>query len=102
MPVSFPHSILSKVIAKRRTPSIQEQYSKIGGGSPIKKWTELQGQGMVARLDKLSPETGELSFVISMHRLEILIHSILWPLHLAEDNFQTLSYSLPINKTEEN
>merc|ERR1711990_482671 len=34
-------------IASRRTPKIQEQYAQIGGGSPIGKWTEIQGQGMV-------------------------------------------------------
>lgn len=44
-------------IAKRRTPKIQEQYKQIGGGSPIGKWTAIQGQGMVEILDKLSPET---------------------------------------------
>jgi len=44
-------------IAKRRTPKIQDQYAQIGGGSPIKKWTELQGLGMEQLLDRLSPET---------------------------------------------
>lgn len=34
---------LAPFIAKRRTPKIQDQYSKIGGGSPIKMWTEKQG-----------------------------------------------------------
>lgn len=34
------------------------QYAEIGGGSPIRKWTELQGQAMVELLDKLSPQTG--------------------------------------------
>lgn len=29
-------------IAKRRTPSIQQKYDEIGGGSPIFKWTDLQ------------------------------------------------------------
>ena len=32
-------------IAKKRTPKIQEKYKMIGGGSPIKKITEKQGQG---------------------------------------------------------
>jgi len=49
---------LAPWIARRRTPKIQEQYNKIGGGSPIKMWTERQGQGMVELLDKMSPETG--------------------------------------------
>ncbi|CAF3959548.1 unnamed protein product, partial [Rotaria magnacalcarata] len=31
---------LSPLIARRRTPSIQEQHAKIGGGSPIKMWTK--------------------------------------------------------------
>ena len=48
---------LAPLIAKRRTPKIIKQYSEIGGGSPIKMWTDLQGQGMVEILDKISPET---------------------------------------------
>uniref|UniRef100_W5M7C8 Ferrochelatase n=1 Tax=Lepisosteus oculatus TaxID=7918 RepID=W5M7C8_LEPOC len=50
---------LAPFIAKRRTPKIQEQYSKIGGGSPIRMWTTLQGEGMVKLLDEMSPETDE-------------------------------------------
>lgn len=49
---------MAPFIAKRRTPKIQEQYSKIGGGSPIKKWTAVQGEGMVKLLDGMSPHTG--------------------------------------------
>lgn len=51
-------SKLAPLIAKRRTPKIQEQYSRIGGGSPIKKWTAVQGEGMVKLLDSMSPRTG--------------------------------------------
>lgn len=51
-------SKLAPFIAKRRTPRIQEQYSRIGGGSPIKKWTAVQGEGMVKLLDSMSPHTG--------------------------------------------
>lgn len=47
-------------IARRRTPKIQEQYQKIGGGSPIKMWTEKQGEGMVRLLDDMCPDTGTL------------------------------------------
>ena len=54
----FFFSISGPLIAKRRTPSVTEQYSKIGGGSPIKKWTEEQGKGMIDLLDRISPETG--------------------------------------------
>ncbi|XP_023386940.1 LOW QUALITY PROTEIN: ferrochelatase, mitochondrial [Pteropus vampyrus] len=48
---------LAPIIAKRRTPRIQEQYRRIGGGSPIKMWTSKQGEGMVKLLDELSPHT---------------------------------------------
>lgn len=48
---------LAPWIAKRRTPSIIEQYSKIGGGSPIRKWTDYQGAEMVKLLDEMCPES---------------------------------------------
>ena len=51
------HSQLGPLIAKRRTPVVKKHYQEIGGGSPIKKWTELQGEGLVKTLDELSPET---------------------------------------------
>jgi len=34
-----------------------KNYREIGGGSPIRKWTEVQGEGMVKILDKISPAT---------------------------------------------
>ncbi|XP_051536942.1 ferrochelatase, mitochondrial isoform X1 [Myxocyprinus asiaticus] len=55
---------LGPFIAKRRTPKIQEQYSKIGGGSPIKAWTTMQGEGMVKLLDEICPETAPHKFYI--------------------------------------
>lgn len=55
---------LAEVIARRRTGKIQEQYKKIGGGSPIKKWTTIQGEGMVRILDKICPETAPHKFYI--------------------------------------
>ncbi|KAH7327948.1 hypothetical protein B0I35DRAFT_345761 [Stachybotrys elegans] len=44
-------------LSKRRTPKIQKQYSEIGGGSPIRKWSEYQNAEMCKLLDKLSPQT---------------------------------------------
>lgn len=58
------NSKLAPWIAKRRSPRIQEQYKRIGGGSPIRMWTDRQGEGMVKILDKLSPETGLLVMLI--------------------------------------
>ncbi|MBW0494396.1 hypothetical protein O181_034111 [Austropuccinia psidii MF-1] len=56
IPLPF-QSTLAPFIAKRRTPRIEEQYQKIGGGSPILKWTREQGAAMVKILDELSPST---------------------------------------------
>jgi len=56
IPLPF-QSIIAPWIAKRRTPKIEQQYVDIGGGSPILRWTELQGEGMAALLDELHPAT---------------------------------------------
>ena len=56
---------LGPLIAKRRTKSVQQNYADIGGGSPILKWTEAQGRGMVERLDFLSPETAPHKFYVA-------------------------------------
>ncbi|KAF8795742.1 Ferrochelatase like protein [Argiope bruennichi] len=50
-------SKLGPMIAKRRTPNIIQKYSEIGGGSPILKWTNKQGELMTSLLDKISPTT---------------------------------------------
>lgn len=50
-------SQLGPWIAKRRTPEVQKKYNEIGGGSPILKWTDLQGELLCKQLDKVSPET---------------------------------------------
>lgn len=55
---------LAPFIATRRTPKIIEQYRQIGGGSPIRKWTEHQGEEMVKILDKISPETAPHKFYV--------------------------------------
>ena len=60
----FYFSKLAPWIAKRRTPKIQKQYQKIGGGSPIRMWTTKQGEGMVQLLDKMNPATAPHKFYI--------------------------------------
>ena len=49
--------LLAPIIASRRTPSIEKQYTAIGGGSPILKWTRLQGESMCQLLDELNPDS---------------------------------------------
>jgi len=56
---------LGPFIARRRTKGVQRNYSDIGGGSPILKWTEEQGRGMVERLDRLSPATAPHKFYVA-------------------------------------
>lgn len=50
-------SKLGPWIAWRRTEEVQKKYNEIGGGSPILKWTTLQGELMCKELDKISPES---------------------------------------------
>jgi len=56
---------LGPFIARRRTPKVRGLYASIGGGSPILRYTEAQGRGMVARLDRISPETAPHRFYIA-------------------------------------
>lgn len=58
-------SWLGPFIARKRTPKVQGLYRAIGGGSPILKWTEAQGRGMVERLDRLSPATAPHQFYVA-------------------------------------
>ncbi|XP_058800929.1 ferrochelatase, mitochondrial [Phymastichus coffea] len=50
-------SRLGPWIAQRRTAEVQKKYEEIGGGSPILKWTNKQGELLCQKLDQLSPET---------------------------------------------
>ena len=49
--------ILAKFISRRRTPMIEERYKEIGGGSPIRKWSEFQAEEVCKILDKTMPES---------------------------------------------
>jgi protoporphyrin/coproporphyrin ferrochelatase len=57
IPLGRLQSYLGPLISRRRTPKIQRQYAAIGGGSPIRKWSELQCEEMCKILDQISPET---------------------------------------------
>lgn len=57
IPLGRLQSYLGPLISRRRTPKIQKQYAAIGGGSPIRKWSEYQCSEMCKILDKISPET---------------------------------------------
>lgn len=57
IPLGPLQKYLGSFIASRRTPKIQKQYADIGGGSPIRKWSEYQNAEMCKLLDQISPET---------------------------------------------
>ncbi|KID90781.1 ferrochelatase precursor [Metarhizium guizhouense ARSEF 977] len=57
IPLGRLQGYLGPLLSKRRTPMIQKQYAAIGGGSPIRKWSEYQSAEMCKILDKTSPET---------------------------------------------
>lgn len=57
--------VFGEYIATRRAPRVEKLYAAIGGGSPIRRWTEAQGRGMCERLDVLSPDTAPHRFYIA-------------------------------------
>ncbi|KAI0159081.1 hypothetical protein BJ166DRAFT_322118 [Pestalotiopsis sp. NC0098] len=57
IPLGRLQNYLGPLISKRRTPKIEKQYAEIGGGSPIRKWSEYQSEEMCKILDRISPET---------------------------------------------
>lgn len=62
------HSYYSKIgpwIAQRRTAEVQKKYQEIGGGSPILKWTKIQGELLCKKLDVISPSTAPHKFYVS-------------------------------------
>jgi len=61
---------LGPFIARRRAPKVRGLYTKIGGGSPILRYTRAQGEGMVARLDRLSPDTAPHGFYIAFRYVQ--------------------------------
>ncbi|KAL8700601.1 MAG: hypothetical protein Q9201_005365 [Fulgogasparrea decipioides] len=57
IPLGRLQSYLGPLISRRRTPKIQDQYAAIGGGSPIRKWSEYQSTEMCKLLDIKCPES---------------------------------------------
>jgi ferrochelatase len=61
---------LGPFIARRRAPKVRGLYQKIGGGSPILRYTRAQGQGMVERLDRLSPDTAPHGYYVAFRYVQ--------------------------------
>ncbi|CCG80779.1 Ferrochelatase [Taphrina deformans PYCC 5710] len=56
IPLGPLQKYLGPLIARRRTPKVEKQYASIGG-SPIRKWSELQSTEACKILDKISPKS---------------------------------------------
>ncbi|XP_046489298.1 ferrochelatase, mitochondrial isoform X1 [Neodiprion pinetum] len=70
-------SQLGPWIAKRRTPEVQKKYNEIGGGSPILKWTNIQGELMCKQLDTVSPETAPHKHYVGFRYVDPLVDDTL-------------------------
>lgn len=57
IPLGPLQNYLGPLISRRRTPKIKKQYADIGGGSPIRKWSEYQAEEMCKILDAERPES---------------------------------------------
>lgn len=57
IPLGRLQNYLGPLISARRTPKIKKQYAAIGGGSPIRKWSEYQAAEMCKILDQTNPES---------------------------------------------
>jgi len=62
--LSLIYSKLGPLIARRRSGNVKAKYAEIGGGSPIRMWTEKQGQMMVDLLDRTSPNTAPHKYYV--------------------------------------
>uniref|UniRef100_A0A0A9WFE4 Ferrochelatase n=3 Tax=Lygus hesperus TaxID=30085 RepID=A0A0A9WFE4_LYGHE len=70
-------SQLGPYIARRRTADVQKKYSEIGGGSPIYKWTNLQGELLCNKLDILSPATAPHKHYVAFRYVDPLTEETL-------------------------
>ena len=57
IPLGPFQTFTAKFIARQRTGSVAEKYDEIGGGSPIRYWSEYQSERVCKRLDEISPDT---------------------------------------------
>lgn len=56
---------------------MQKKYEEIGGGSPILKWTNLQGEMMCKKLDTLSPATAPHKHYVAFRYVDPLTEDTL-------------------------
>lgn len=77
-------------IARKRTAEVQKKYQEIGGGSPILKWTNKQGELLCQKLDQLSPETAPHKYYVGFRYADPLTDETLQQI----EEYHILSYFL--------
>lgn len=85
IPLGRLQSYIGPLIARRRTPKIQKQYADIGGGSPIRKWSEYQSSETCKILDQISPETAPHKPYVAFRYADPLTEEMY--MRLIEDGF---------------
>lgn len=64
-------------IAQRRTAEVQQKYADIGGGSPILRWTNVQGELLCAQLDRDSPASAPHRHYVAFRYVQPLTETAL-------------------------
>jgi protoporphyrin/coproporphyrin ferrochelatase len=59
--INIPFNLGPHIARYRARKSVRQQYEKIGG-SPLSKWTEIQGEQITQILDSISPSTAPHKF----------------------------------------
>jgi ferrochelatase len=63
--------------ARLRTPKVRANYAAIGGGSPIRRWTEVQADGLAAQLARRMAAAGPFKVYIAFRYAEPLSETTL-------------------------
>ena len=85
---------LGPFIAKRRTPKVSKQYEEIGG-SPIRKWTDHQGEAMCKLLDKMRPGTSSNFFIMFKQASQLITSLVGSPESAPHKHYIAFRYAKP-------
>ncbi|KTW30579.1 ferrochelatase [Pneumocystis carinii B80] len=77
IPLGSMQKWLGSLIAKLRTPKVLNYYKKIGGKSPIYRWSRLQAEEVCKILDKTCPKTAPHKPYIAFRYSDPLTESVL-------------------------
>jgi ferrochelatase len=58
--------LLAWAIARARSPKVRGYYRRIGGGSPLRRWTERQGELLQAELGRRAPGEASIRVAVAM------------------------------------